>query len=63
VRVESQDVIAALPVKRSEIQKAIAALQREKRKHKADMAQFDATIRLGNAQQLPLHPDGLGLMV
>lgn len=43
---ESQNIIAALLVKRSEIQKAIAVLQREERKHKADMAQLDATIRL-----------------
>jgi len=44
--VESQDIIAGLLAKRSEIQKAIAALQKEERKHKADMAQLDATIRL-----------------
>jgi hypothetical protein len=44
--VETPDVIAALLAKRSEIQKAIAQLQRQERKHKADMAQLDATIRL-----------------
>jgi hypothetical protein len=44
--VETPDIIAALLAKRSEIQKAIALLQRKERKHKADMAQLDATIRL-----------------
>ena len=43
---ESPDVIAALLAKRAELQRAIAQLQREARKHKADMAQLDATIRL-----------------
>jgi len=43
---ENPDIIAALLAKRAEIGKAIADLQREERKHKAEMVQLDAAIKL-----------------
>ena len=43
---ESPDIIAALLVKRAEIGKSIADLQRQERKHKAEMVQLDAVIKL-----------------
>jgi hypothetical protein len=41
--VEAPDIVAALLAKRAEIQKAIAQLQHQERRHEADMAQLDAT--------------------
>jgi len=43
---ENPDIIAALLAKRVEIGKGIADLQRQERKHKAEMVQLDATIKL-----------------
>jgi hypothetical protein len=43
---ENPDIIAALLVKRAEIGRAIADLQREERKRKAEMVQLDAAIKL-----------------
>jgi Trk K+ transport system NAD-binding subunit len=43
---ENPDIIAALLAKRAEIGKAIADLQRQERKRKAEMVQLDATIKL-----------------
>jgi hypothetical protein len=37
VPLETPDIISALPTRRSELQKAIAHLQRQERKHKAEM--------------------------
>ena len=43
---ENPDIIAALLAKRAEIGNAIAELQRQERKRKAEMVQLDATIKL-----------------
>jgi multidrug resistance efflux pump len=43
---ETPQVIAALLEKRTDIRQSIAELERQVRKHKADMAQLDATIGL-----------------
>jgi hypothetical protein len=43
---ENPDIIAALLAKRAEIGKLIADLQRQERKHKAEMVQLDAAIKL-----------------
>ena len=43
---ETQQIITALLEKRADIRASIAELERKMRKHKADMAQVDATIRL-----------------
>ena len=43
---ENPDIIAALLAKRVEIGKLIADLQRQERKHKAEMVQLDAAIKL-----------------
>jgi len=43
---ENPDIIAALLVKRAEIGKAIADLQCQEHKHKAEMVQLDAAIKL-----------------
>jgi len=43
---ENPDIIAALLVKRAEIGKAIADLQRQERKRNAEMVQLDAAIKL-----------------
>ena len=43
---ENPDIIAALLVKRAEIGKAIADLQRQERKRNAEMVQIDAAIKL-----------------
>ena len=43
---ETPQVIAALLEKRADIRSSITELERQVRKHKADMAQVDATIQL-----------------
>jgi L-aminopeptidase/D-esterase-like protein len=43
---ENPQIITALLEKRADIRASIAELERQVRKHKADMAQVDATIRL-----------------
>ena len=43
---ENPDIIAALLAKRAEIGRAVADLQRQECKHKAEMVQLDAAIKL-----------------